>query len=61
MIEWIKNIENSGKMDGLMDDRGKYIVITREEMDKMAMYIKRRGRVSIEEIAKESNRLIKLN
>jgi len=47
-------------MNGVRDDRGKYIYITKEEMENVANFIKRRGRVHIEDIVRESNRLIDL-
>ena len=36
-----------GRLSGVMDDRGKYIYISLEEMKAVADYIKRQGRVSI--------------
>ncbi|PRP77539.1 hypothetical protein PROFUN_14223 [Planoprotostelium fungivorum] len=44
VIEQINKLETEGKLNGVTDDRGKYIAITKEEMDKVAVYIKRRGR-----------------
>lgn len=43
-----------------MDDRGKYIYISLEEMKAVADYIKRRGRVSISHLASKSNQFIDL-
>lgn len=45
---------------GVIDDRGKFIYITPEEMAAVAQYIKQRGRVSIAELAQASNSLINL-
>uniref|UniRef100_A0A8C9N766 DDRGK domain containing 1 n=1 Tax=Serinus canaria TaxID=9135 RepID=A0A8C9N766_SERCA len=45
---------------GVIDDRGKFIYITAEEMAAVAQYIKQRGRVSIAELAQASNSLINL-
>jgi len=59
-IELIERLDKEGRMSGLIDDRGKYIDVTREEMEKVAKYINRKGRVSIEDIARESNKLINL-
>lgn len=36
-----------GRISGVMDDRGKFIYISPEEMKAVADYIKRLGRVSI--------------
>jgi DDRGK domain-containing protein 1 len=40
-------------LTGVIDDRGKFVHITAEEMDKIAKFITRRGRVSIGDITKE--------
>jgi Mn-dependent DtxR family transcriptional regulator len=61
VIDMIDRLDKDGKMSGLVDDRGKYISVTREEMEKVAKFITRKGRVSIEDVARESNKLINLN
>lgn len=43
-----------------MDDRGKYIYISGDEMKAVADYIKREGRVSISHLASKSNQFIDL-
>lgn len=43
-----------------MDDRGKYIDISLEEMKAVADYIKREGWVSISHLASKSNQFIDL-
>ena len=50
----------SGRLSGIMDDRGKYIYISQEEMKAVADYIKRQGRVSISHLASKSNQFIDL-
>lgn len=45
---------------GVIDDRGKFISITPEELDSVARFISQRGRVSITELAQASNSLINL-
>uniref|UniRef100_A0A670YVQ2 DDRGK domain containing 1 n=1 Tax=Pseudonaja textilis TaxID=8673 RepID=A0A670YVQ2_PSETE len=45
---------------GVIDDRGKFIYITPQELTAVAEFIRRRGRVSITELAQESNSLINL-
>jgi uncharacterized pyridoxamine 5'-phosphate oxidase family protein len=49
-----------GRLSGVMDDRGKYIYISQEEMKAVADYIKREGRVSISHLASQSNQFIDL-
>lgn len=43
---------------GVIDDRGKFIYITPEELAAVANFIRQRGRVSITELAQASNSLI---
>uniref|UniRef100_A0A5F8AGN1 DDRGK domain containing 1 n=1 Tax=Macaca mulatta TaxID=9544 RepID=A0A5F8AGN1_MACMU len=43
---------------GVIDDRGKFIYITPEELAAVANFIRQRGRVSIAELAQASNSLI---
>lgn len=44
----------------MMDDRGKYIFISPEEMESVAAFMKSRGRISISELADKSSTLIDL-
>ncbi|XP_077253969.1 DDRGK domain protein [Tasmannia lanceolata] len=59
-INRIKSLEDMGRLSGVMDDRGKYIYISIEEMKAVADYIKRQGRVSISHLASRSNQFIDL-
>lgn len=45
---------------GVIDDRGKFIYITSEELASVAKFIRNRGRVSITELAENSNSFINL-
>ncbi|XP_063049519.1 DDRGK domain-containing protein 1-like isoform X2 [Engraulis encrasicolus] len=49
-----------GSLTGVIDDRGKFISITPEELAAVASFIKQRGRVSISELVQASNTLINL-
>lgn len=59
-INRIKSLEEMGRLSGVMDDRGKYIYISLEEMRAVADYIRREGRVSISHLASKSNQFIDL-
>ncbi|KAL2476250.1 COBRA-like protein 10 [Abeliophyllum distichum] len=59
-INRITSLENMGRLSGVMDDRGKYIYISLEEMKAVADYIKREGRVNISHLASKSNQFIDL-
>ncbi|PKA48687.1 DDRGK domain-containing protein 1 [Apostasia shenzhenica] len=60
-INRITSLEDTGRLSGVMDDRGKYIYISPEEMKAVADYIKRQGRVSIAHLASKSNQFIDLD
>jgi len=56
----LTSLEQEGRLTGIIDDRGKFIYITSQEMANIAKFIKNRGRTSIAEIARESNKLVSL-
>ncbi|RMX67193.1 hypothetical protein KXD40_008590 [Peronospora effusa] len=60
-IDRVESLQMSNRLTGIVDDRGKFIYITEEEMDKVAMFIQRRGRLGFAELSKECNKLIRLN
>eukprot|EP00301_Raphidiophrys_heterophryoidea_P026615 c9232_g1_i1.p1 GENE.c9232_g1_i1~~c9232_g1_i1.p1 ORF type:complete len:330 (-),score=121.52 c9232_g1_i1:355-1344(-) len=60
VINRIQHMEQSGMISGVMDDKGKFIFISEQEMKQVADFIRKRGRVSLTDIAQESNRLIDL-
>lgn len=45
---------------GVVDDRGKFIYISQEELEAVAKFIQQRGRVSISDLSDSSNTLINL-
>ncbi|KAF6021424.1 hypothetical protein EB796_020267 [Bugula neritina] len=59
-IERIEALMLDGTLTGVLDDRGKFIYITMDELQSVAKFIKQRGRVSIQELAESSNKLIRL-
>ncbi|XP_013910209.1 PREDICTED: DDRGK domain-containing protein 1 [Thamnophis sirtalis] len=59
-INRVQDLMADGTLTGVIDDRGKFIYITPEELTAVAEFIRRRGRVSITELAQESNSLINL-
>eukprot|EP01090_Pellita_catalonica_P014371 TRINITY_DN3656_c0_g1_i1.p1 TRINITY_DN3656_c0_g1~~TRINITY_DN3656_c0_g1_i1.p1 ORF type:complete len:292 (+),score=83.98 TRINITY_DN3656_c0_g1_i1:51-926(+) len=61
VVSEIKRLQKRGELDGVIDERGKFIFIMESEWDAIADFIKWQGRVSLTEIAEESNRLINLN
>merc|ERR1719391_1803874 len=59
-VKRINSLMESGDLTGVLDDRGKFIYITMDELSSVAKWINSKGRVSLEEIQRESNKLIKL-
>lgn len=59
-IDRIKDLQNDNILSGVIDDRGKFIYVSPEEIEAVAKFIKQRGRVSIQELAENSNQLINL-
>lgn len=57
-INRIQDLLAEGTITGVIDDRGKFIYITPEELAAVANFIRQRGRVSIAELAQASNSLI---
>jgi len=61
VINRVQDLLTQDQLVGVIDDRGKFIYITREELDSVAKFIRQRGRVSIAELVDSSNELINLN
>lgn len=60
-IDRIQQLQADGLLTGVIDDRGKFIYISEEELDAVAKFVKQRGRVSIIELVENSNNLINLS
>ena len=60
-IARVQALEQMGHISGVVDDRGKFIYVLREELEAVSKFIKRKGRVRISALAQESNKLIDLN
>ncbi|KAJ9449179.1 DDRGK domain-containing protein 1 [Diplonema papillatum] len=54
----IEALQSCRRLPGVFDDRGKFIYITSEEYQRVAKFIRQRGRVSIAELSAESSRLV---
>ena len=60
-LDRVTTLRDEGKLTGVIDDRGKFIYISQVELETVAKFINNRGRVSITELAENSNRLVSLN
>jgi len=59
-VSRVQALQEMGQLTGVVDDRGKFIYLTPEELQAVARFVQRRGRVSIADLAIESNKLINL-
>lgn len=60
VIERIQELQANGRLTGVIDDRGKFIYISEDELQTVVKFVRQRGRVSIAELAENSNNLISL-
>lgn len=60
VIDRITDLQESGSLTGVIDDQGKFIYISDDELAKIGEFINNRGRVSISELAESSNNLVNL-
>ena len=60
VLKRIEDLLMMERLSGVIDDRGKFIVITKDEMKDVVKFIRRRGRVNVTDLAAESNKLIDL-
>lgn len=60
VVDRIQDLIANGSLIGIIDDRGKFISITSEELQSVAKFIRQRGRVTVDELVVNSNKLINL-
>lgn len=60
VVERIQELQANGTLTGVIDDRGKFIYISEDELCAVAKFVRQRGRVSITELVENSNNLISL-
>lgn len=60
VVDRIQSLLADGSLVGIIDDRGKFISITQEELASVAKFIRQRGRVTVDEIVINSNKLLNL-
>ncbi|CAH8603003.1 unnamed protein product [Schistosoma guineensis] len=58
-IEKVKALMSSGRLTGVLDDRGKVIHITNDEYEAVAQYIEKCGRVTLSELVENGHKLIR--
>lgn len=60
VIERIQELQANSRLTGVIDDRGKFIYISEDELQAVVKFVRQRGRVSIAELVENSNNLINL-
>ena len=60
VVDRIQKLEESGRLLGITDDRGKYIHLKQEELESVKKFILNRGRVSRADLLLECNKLVRL-
>jgi len=57
-INRVKDLQEAGQLTGVLDDRGKFIYVSKEELEAVSKFIRQRGRVTMSELAEASGELI---
>lgn len=60
-IDRLKDLEKAGRLNGIFDDRGKYLYITQQEMSDVAAWLTDKGRLNRKELLAACNRLIRMD
>eukprot|EP00946_MAST-07B_sp_MAST-7B-sp1_P001964 g1964.t1 len=60
-VDRVKQLEEEGTITGVIDDRGKFIYVSSDELKKIADMVRRRGRISVSELVREINSIVDLN
>lgn len=59
LVTRLLQLEEQGRINGIIDDRGKYIYLTEREIASIEKVFVTKGRISKSDLIKECNRLIK--
>lgn len=60
VVARIQSLLEQEQLIGVIDDRGKFISITNDELQAVAKFIRQRGRVSITDLVENSNTFVNL-
>ncbi|KAA0204057.1 hypothetical protein HAZT_HAZT006468 [Hyalella azteca] len=61
VINRVQDLQSQGTLTGVLDERGKFIYISMDELEGIAKFIRQRGRVTLSELAEASGTLISLS
>ena len=60
LIKCIDQYESQGRLQGIIDEKGKYIYLSTEELQQVANVIQSRGRISLEDLNHHIHKIINL-
>lgn len=60
LVELINQLLKERRLEGIFDETGKFLCVSKDDRLKLAKIIQRRGRVDITELTREANLLISL-
>eukprot|EP00747_Dinoflagellata_sp_TGD_P181633 gnl/TRDRNA2_/TRDRNA2_35525_c0_seq1.p1 gnl/TRDRNA2_/TRDRNA2_35525_c0~~gnl/TRDRNA2_/TRDRNA2_35525_c0_seq1.p1 ORF type:complete len:334 (-),score=122.56 gnl/TRDRNA2_/TRDRNA2_35525_c0_seq1:40-951(-) len=60
-IDRLNELMKLGRLNGIFDDRGKFIYVTQEELENLSDWLKRKGRINRADLVATCNRVIRLN
>lgn len=60
VIQRIKDLETNGIIQGVLDDRGKYIYITKEEIEGLINCVHHKGKLTRTEMITEFSKVVRL-
>merc|ERR1712146_601234 len=60
-IERIQALEKADRLSGVFDDRGKFIYVTKDEMEKVSNWLIQKGRINRSDLVAACNRHVRMN
>lgn len=57
VVDRVRDLERDGRITGIIDDRGKFIHVSEDEMREVARLIRSKGRIEVAHLAEECNAL----
>ena len=58
VIARIRELDQEGRLTGIIDDKGRYVYLSMDELRTLAGLMKSRGRIGLRDFVLETNRLV---
>ena len=58
VIARIRDLDKEGRLTGIIDDQGRYVYLSMDELRTLAGLMKSRGRIGLRDFVLETNRLV---